>query len=118
MKNTIKKEIKCCPNCGNPVIWTFIIGGSECFCWECKWDGGMLSAERKNWTKEIQEKLDNDTKEFKKVTKHYVSGGCTYDGCEKCERQKEPNDKYHIWHLTQKEKDKHEEAKKILFGKL
>lgn len=116
-KDKDKKQIACCPDCGTPVIWTFIIGGSEYFCMKCKWSGGMLYANTKDWTKEAQETYDKNLKEFKEARKGFVPIGSTMEGCEKCERQKERNDKYHIWHLTEEELKAHNEAKERIFKK-
>lgn len=38
-------DIKIC-DCGNPLIWTFIIPYAEWFCWDCKGSLPMLNARR------------------------------------------------------------------------
>lgn len=107
------QEIKCCPNCDNPVIWTFLFSGSEYFCWECKWDGGMFDAESKNFTANKQKKYNADKKAFDKASEHYVANGCTLGSCEQCQTTGED----HIMHWTEEDQANHLKAKELIFKK-
>ena len=112
-----KRTIACCPECEKPAISTMMIGGAEWFCMNCKWSGGVLYEKTLEWTQELQDDYNRLKAEFDEARKGFQPGGCTMSGCKKCERQEENNDRYHIWHLTDKEKTDHYAAKEKLFGK-
>ena len=116
-KQKIKDQIKCCPGCYNPLIFTFIVPGAEYFCMSCKGSFGIFYGIRTPHTKELQKQYNELKAQFDKASEHFVPGGCTKEGCIKCTRQKEANDKYHIWHLKEDEMKLHLEAKEQLFGK-
>lgn len=86
----------------------------------------MISAKKEEWRytnlkrereyEVKQDKLESDHKAFKRARKDYVPPGSTLENCTECNRNKEPNDKYHLWHLSEKELKKHKIAKKLIFG--
>ena len=87
-------DIKCCPKCDKPVVWTFMFPGAEWFCLFCKWQGGLFYAERRDHTPELVELRDKITKEFKKLVAHYIPPTSYRKGCDKCPHE------YHINHVT------------------
>ncbi len=109
------ETIECCPECGNPLISTFIIFSAEWFCFKCKWAGGIFDSITKNWTENRQIKYNQLKKDFDNAVKGYVPPGCKYENCDKCNRNELKTDKYHLWHLTKIEKTAHEKARKLLF---
>jgi len=107
------EEIKCCPECDNPVIWTFLFPGAEYFCWKCKWRGGMFYAESQQMTVAKQKKFKADEKAFDEASEHYVPNRCTLDDCERCQKTNED----HTLHWTEKEQENHLKAKELIFKK-
>lgn len=110
------QTITCCKRCKTPLVWTYIYPGAEQYCIECGTSFGFLDGgkiERKATPGMIKRKEQVD-KQFKKAVEGYAYGGCTYDNCHRCQNPTEPNDKYHIWHLTDDEKKAHAAAMKRL----
>lgn len=105
------KTIKVCPDCKNPLIWTFIVPVKEWLCWECKGSFPAMLPDDADETEELRSKLIADTKEFKEAMKGYVPPFSYNKRCGECKRRKE----YHESHLTEVQKDRHEEARKRLF---
>lgn len=103
-------DIKSCPKCSKPVVWTFMFSGAEWYCLFCKWRGGMLFAERKphHWkTKQLKEKIEA---EFNRIRKSIIPPTAWMKGCAKCEEGKE----YHILHVSSDLRKESEAATKEL----
>ena len=48
-----KREIKICPDCGCPLIWTFCFAYNERYCLNCGWLGGMMSYDEAEETPDL-----------------------------------------------------------------
>ncbi len=100
-----EKKIAVC-YCGNPLIYTFAFSGAEYYCLDCGNTFGMFDTDRKTATSELIKKLKADTRKFKTVNKHLLSGGAMIRDCEICSRESEP----HIYHCSEEEKKNHQKA--------
>ena len=49
-----KNEIAVCPNCGEPMIWTFAFSGSEYYCLMCGYSCGMFGVKHVEETKKVK----------------------------------------------------------------
>ncbi len=107
----MKDQISIC-DCGNPLIWTFMVPRNEWFCWVCKSSYPMMNVEQVDETEKLADKLKADKKEFDVLYKHYASPNSYRGQCKKCDKR----DSYHADHLTKLQMEKHLNAKKLIFG--
>jgi Zn ribbon nucleic-acid-binding protein len=108
-----KETIKVCPECGNPLKWTFCFDYNEYYCLNCGYMNGMLGAgDDVELTPVLKMKAQLIDVIWKRL---YGKGGMLPEGefkiknCKKC-----GNGQYHNEHLTKKEEEINEEAWKIL----
>ena len=111
----MNKEITVCPECGEPMIWTFAFSGCELYCLMCGHVCGMFGAESIEETKELKYKQKLYEKIFKIIYNDLIPARAYSNKCKKCENMKE----HHISHATELEllKDKiaRETLEKICF---
>lgn len=116
----MKKSIKLCPYCKEPLIWTFINLGTEWYCINCKNEYPMfcdsISIEyydEKYKYYKIKQKIYK--KIFDSITKDLIPYRSYRKNCDKCKNE------YHRQHLSENEKEKdkisREVLKKIRFNK-
>lgn len=112
----MNKSIQLCPDCGEPMVWTFIFPGSEWFCLNCKGDFPMFCWGEKIYDDDdrykyysIKQKIYKNI--FKAIEKDYVPVGSYRKGCKKCFGEKR---EYHIEHLTKTQKLKNDISREIL----
>jgi len=107
-----QKEIKVCPNCESPLIWTFYNAYNEYFCLNCHYKHGMIGAgddipltQELRLKEKILKAIWNELygKGWLLPASNYKKGKC-----KKCDTT------YHNSHLTKNEIDKNIIAKKML----
>lgn len=99
-----EKTIRCCDNCGVPLIWTFAFDYKERYCLNCGMSGGMLgTGTDKPATKELifQEKIVNALWKVIYGKKGLIPTGCQRTNCKKCDASSEK----HYNHLTKSESE-------------
>jgi len=110
-----RKTIELCPNCGEPLICTFMNPGCEWYCINCKGAYPMfcdsISIEYDNPKfkyYEIKQRIYKNI--FKAIYKDYIPKRCYRNGCKKCDSRTE----YHYKHLSDLEKTKDKVSREIL----
>ena len=93
------KEITVCPECGEPMIWTFAFSGHEYYCLMCGYGCGMFGGKTVEETKELKYKQKLYRKIFRVIEKDLIPYGAYLKKCEKCRDMKE----YHLFHATELE---------------
>jgi ribosomal protein L37AE/L43A len=108
------RKIMVCPNCGTPLISTFLFPGAEWFCMKCKARGGLIGFGKEVVaTKELLSVLYPLRKKFERHASHIWIGGAFKVGCSKCITQGQYKS-YHAWHLTPEEKVRQDNSVKAL----
>lgn len=114
MKN---ERITICPNCGEPLVWTFINSGSEWYCINCKNDYPMFGAKTIYKDEEDKKKFEYLKRKqkiyksiFKAIEKDIIPYSAYKKNCKKCNGMKEK----HYQHLSNTEKIKDEISREIL----
>ena len=110
-----RKTIELCPNCNEPLVWTFINPGCEWYCINCKDSYPMFCDsvsieydDPKFKYYEIKQRIYKNI--FKAISKDFIPKRCYRNGCKLCEKREE----YHYQHLTDLEKVKDKVSREIL----
>lgn len=105
-----EKTITICPNCGEPMIWTFAFSGSEYYCLMCGYSCGIFGAKKVEETKKLKYQQKLYKRIFREINKDLIPVGAYFKKCEKCKSFEES----HLNHATELELLKQDIAIEIL----